>query len=177
MLDSITDLLKKETISLKEQYLHITESWANNYYNLCKTRSTWHEKEWCEFLGLKPRIANERLDSKSQFLTFPEGFYNTPRAKELRRYQDEVRKVTALSLQEYTKKELIRAEKHYEDSISKLAMRLLKKEMNISKISMNTTHIGVNIETIITDGQKTVRAWTIIAEGPVQRPHYRYLVK
>ena len=37
--------------------------------------------------------------------------------------------------------------------------------------------IGVNIESIITDGTKTVRAWTIVAEGEIQRPHYRYLIK
>jgi len=35
----------------------------------------------------------------------------------------------------------------------------------------------VNIETTLTDGEKMVRAYTIIAEGQVQRPHYRYLIK
>lgn len=37
--------------------------------------------------------------------------------------------------------------------------------------------LGVNIETTITDGVKKVRAFTIVAEGEIQRPHYRYLIK
>jgi hypothetical protein len=35
----------------------------------------------------------------------------------------------------------------------------------------------VNIDMTLTDGEKTVKAFTIIAEGQIQRPHYRYLVK
>jgi hypothetical protein len=66
---------------------------------------------------------------------------------------------------------------HYENSILKLALRIEKKELNQDKLEMVTSHIDINIETIISDGKQSVRAWTIIAEGPVQRPHYRYLVK
>ena len=66
---------------------------------------------------------------------------------------------------------------HYENSILKLALRIEAKELNQDKLEMVTSHIDVNISTTITDGDKTVRAWTIIAEGPIQRPHYRYLVK
>jgi hypothetical protein len=29
----------------------------------------------------------------------------------------------------------------------------------------------------LSDGEKVVKAFTIIAEGTIQRPHYRYLVK
>jgi hypothetical protein len=37
--------------------------------------------------------------------------------------------------------------------------------------------VGVNINITLTDGDKTVRAYTIVAEGEIQKPHYRYLVK
>ena len=66
---------------------------------------------------------------------------------------------------------------HYENSILKLALRIEQKELNQDKLEMVTSHIDVNISTTITDGDKSVKAWTIIAEGPIQRPHYRYLVK
>ena len=66
---------------------------------------------------------------------------------------------------------------HYNDSILKLALRIEKKELNQDKLELTTSHVDVNISTTITDGDKTVKAWTIIASGPVQRPHYRYLVK
>ena len=65
---------------------------------------------------------------------------------------------------------------HYEDSIAKLAARIEAKGLNVSNLKVKTSHIGVNIETVLTDGSKTVKAFTIIAEGQVQRPHYRYLV-
>jgi hypothetical protein len=66
---------------------------------------------------------------------------------------------------------------HYEFSIEKLAERIIKKGLNQDNLKIVTSHIGVNIETTINDGNKTVRAFTIIAEGEIQKPHYRYLVK
>ena len=69
------------------------------------------------------------------------------------------------------------AEQHYENSIQKLAARIEKKGLNTENLSVLTSHVGVNINTTLTDGIKTVRAFTIIAEGPIQRPHYRYLIK
>ena len=70
-----------------------------------------------------------------------------------------------------------KAELHYEGSIVKLANRIEKKGLIIEKLVVETSHIGVNINTTLTDGEKTVRAFTIIASGEIQRPHYRYLVK
>ena len=66
---------------------------------------------------------------------------------------------------------------HYEQSIQKLAFRIKGKGMNEDKIQVCNTYIGVNIETTITDGDKTINAFTIIAAGDIQRPHYRYLFK
>jgi hypothetical protein len=66
---------------------------------------------------------------------------------------------------------------HYENSIVKLAYRIEKKGLNLDKITVKTSHIGVNINTWITDGEQTVHAYTIIASGEIQRPHYRYLIK
>ena len=42
---------------------------------------------------------------------------------------------------------------------------------------MDSTYLDPNMSTIITDGKKVVRAFTIIASGAIQKPHYRYLVK
>lgn len=68
-------------------------------------------------------------------------------------------------------------EAHYEQSIEKLAFRIAQKGLNQESLTVTTSHIGVNIETTLTDGIKTVRAFTIIASGEIQKPHYRYLVK
>ena len=82
-----------------------------------------------------------------------------------------------MGLKTYLEKQEQTAEDHYENSILKLADRIEKKELNQSNLLVKTAHVGVNIETTLTDGEKTVRAFTIIAEGEIQRPHYRYLVK
>lgn len=67
--------------------------------------------------------------------------------------------------------------RHYEDSIVKLAGRIMAKGLNQAQLNVKTGHVGVNIETVLTDGIKSVRAFTIIASGPCVRPHYRYLIK
>jgi hypothetical protein len=43
--------------------------------------------------------------------------------------------------------------------------------------TVNSARVGVNFECIIKTVDITVKAWTIIAEGPINRPHYRYLIK
>lgn len=79
--------------------------------------------------------------------------------------------------QKFINSEKIKSENHYQQSILKLADRIEKKGLQKENLKFHTKEIGVNIETILTDGIKTVKAWTITAEGPIQRPHYRYLVK
>jgi len=49
--------------------------------------------------------------------------------------------------------------------------------LNVDNLQLSTSYLDPNISTKITDGKKTVNAWTIIASGPIQRPHYRYLIK
>jgi hypothetical protein len=58
-----------------------------------------------------------------------------------------------------------------------LAARVEAKELNIESIKVTSGFQNVNFECTITDGIKKVRAFTIIAEGEIVRPHYRYLIK
>lgn len=80
-------------------------------------------------------------------------------------------------MQMYVDQAVKNAEAHYINSIAKLAARIEKKGLNESTLKIETAYVGVNVETTLTDGVKTVKAWTIIAEGEIQRPHYRYLIK
>ena len=80
-------------------------------------------------------------------------------------------------VEDYTEIQVKKAEKHYYNSIEKLALRIAKKGLNESNLKMSTSYLDPNISTTITDGEKTVSAFTIIASGMIQRPHYRYLVK
>lgn len=72
------------------------------------------------------------------------------------------------------------AKLHYEDSMVKLTNRIIKKGLDFSKITIVTDLTRFdkgNIETTIKDGQRIVRAFTILAWGEVNAPHYRYLIK
>ena len=80
-------------------------------------------------------------------------------------------------VEEFTEIQVKKAEIHYSNSIEKLAFRIAKKGLNENNLKMSTTYFDPNISTIITDGEKTVSAYTIIASGRVQKPHYRYLIK
>jgi hypothetical protein len=80
-------------------------------------------------------------------------------------------------MQRYVDQAVKNAEAHYVSSIAKLAERISAKGLNESSLKIETAYVGVNIETTLTDGVKTVKAWTIIASGEVQKPHYRYLIK
>lgn len=174
-MNKIVDLLKKETVSLKEQYINKTIDWAKKDFDRYMIMSSWNEEKWAKYLDVPTRIANE--GSSMEFVTFHNGFYNTKKSREYKRMKDTIYNMKRLGLSEYILKAKKQAERHYEDSILKLSERILKKGLDEDNIKLSTSHIGVNIETTITDGNKTVRAFTIIAEGEIQRPHYRYLIK
>lgn len=171
----LVQLLTKETQSLKVQYVQKCIEWATVKYETLIKRSKWRDLQWCEYYGLEPRLANP--GTSMEFKTFPNGFYNTRTSRTYERERNECKNVAKMDKADYLKQTEKNAIRHYTDSIEKLAYRISQKGLDESNIKLHTTHIGVNIETTITDGHKTVRAWTIIASGVIQQPHYRYLIK
>lgn len=174
-MQKLIDILLKETDILKEEYIDKTEKWAKENFIRVEGLKKWTTERWCKYFNIEPRMANP--GSNMQFLTFPTGFYNTKNSKTYSRMQDEISKILRLGLSEYISHQKQYAEKHYVDSIQKLAYRCQKENLDIENIRVHTSKIGVNIDTLISDGHKTIKASTIIASGEVQRPHYRYLIK
>ena len=89
---------------------------------------------------------------------------------------DKLQSITEKGFESFLNSELKHAELHYEDSLNKLAERLVIKGIS-ENYKIESGYVGVNFEVNITHDLGTVKAWTIIAEGPIQRAHYRYLVK
>ncbi len=190
-METLTDLLKKETASLKRQYLEMCIDYATREYNS-------KMDEYDAIMDIQAahcadynsrKYTREELSAKYDEILFDAGYVSRS-FQPCRYYRDayavfQVKKLklkkhqvfTVRTLSEYVDKQKKRALNHYNDSILKLALRIEKKELNQDKLELTTSHVDVNISTTITDGDKTVKAWTIIASGPVQRPHYRYLVK
>ncbi len=73
-------------------------------------------------------------------------------------------------------KEVEEAKQSFDNKIHKLVFRMEEKGF-IGKVIVVSAFVGVNFECTITCGDKTINAYTIVAEGPIQRPHYRYLIK
>lgn len=174
-MEFLIEQLTANTQNLKEEFLLKTETWASSDYDSATKMSVWSEVEWCKFLGLQPET---RTYGSQSFFGFPKNFYNSSSSKVWRRAKDKVERTLRLKKSEYIKRELDLATQHYIASIEKLAHRIVKKGIDLDTIEMTNGRVGVNLEVIIKDSnEKFVRAWTIIAEGEIQRPHYRYLIK
>lgn len=153
-MTNLVELLKSETETLKVQYLQMTENWAvTNFESMKKS----------DFLYLYKGTTyhkNRHGSTKSEDAMF-----------------NKVANTLNKGFDAYLTGLIKDANDHYDSSIQKLAFRIESKGLNQELLKVETSHIGVNIETTLTDGNKTVRAFTIIAGGEIQRPHYRYLIK
>lgn len=171
------DLLVQNTQDLYNEYIKRTEEFAISYFNQMAERNRWNEKQWADFLGVGVRVANK--GKLTEFITFEEGFYNTKKSRVYRSKRNECSVVSKRGLQAQIDYELNKAEIHYQDSIKKLNDRLIKKGVpeGSENVIISNARVGVNLEITIQFNDIKVRAWTVVASGPVQRPHYRYLVK
>jgi len=172
---SLIDILKKETKSLKEQYMMFTNDYARKKFDSMVVATKYSIEEWYDLYSIKYTVPETGYGKGNAMID--SGEY---RKKDLYRMRDDRHRCFTIvngGFDKYLAKELKYAEMHYESSVIKLANRIEKKGLDIDNLSVTTSHIGVNINTTLTDGEKTVRAFTIVASGDIQRPHYRYLVK
>lgn len=172
-MDKIIKILETKTESFKATVIVLTREWAANNYETVSARKSFNEVQWCELLGITPavsRFSNGKLG-------FPDNFYNSSDSRTFNRLQTEAYKISAMGKDAYIAKEEANANNHFATSLAKLAFRIQSKDLNFNNLDVQALHVNVNLEITISDGVKTVRAFTIIASGPVQRPHYRYLIK
>lgn len=151
--------LIEQTTKFKEEYLLRTQQWAKSRF-VQMQRLT--EIEIVRERGVA--IGDKIGHSKASYA-----------------YWNMIRSVVRGGLESYLSKANEDAELHYTSSIKKLVNRIVKKNLNLSNITINTdyTRFGSDgsLETIITDGTTTIKAWTILACGEINAPHYRYLIK
>ncbi len=154
MKNTLIEILKKETESLKAQYVEMTKKWANVEFNrICNLDKRYSAKGSFEEMGSSNYYQAQKYLHRSGYLIISAG------------------------ADKFVEIQVKNAISHYEFSIEKLAFRIEKKGLDQSNLTVGTSHVGVNIDTTLTDGKKSVHAFTIIASGAIQRPHYRYLIK
>ena len=173
--------LTKETGEFRVKYLNQVEKWAKeqtvrnqtrmaNFKNMitevglasCKKRLVEDYNSPKTIAWLENRINNaivvhqDVIDSEGRWADGPKWKMNET---------------------EMVKRHRKQAERHFEAGLTKMVERVDTKGMISEKCRLSKISIDVNIEATVTDGNQSVRLFTIIASGPVQRPHYRYLCK
>lgn len=161
-METLYNKLKTETQTLLEQYIEKTKSYCVNRFKQMEEMNKWTYEKWVEVHGITFTIGGKQQRTLS---------------KSGHRLRNESYSVVSKGFDKFQEREIKKANLHYEGSLLKLVDRLVKKGVTDNFELINSS-LGVNFEILIKhpDGKFT-RAWTIIAEGEIQRPHYRFLVK
>jgi len=170
----IEKILREQTSELKEMFLQKTEEYSKSEFEASQVIMRRSEEEWCKYFGIESEIRNGRM-------TFPRNFHNTGRALTMSKLRNKAYSITYNGYEKFLEKNLLAAERHYDSSIVKLVTRLIEKAFTDENIVIENASLSaitgfeMRIKNTVTN--KIVRCWTIIAEGSIQRPHYRFLVK
>lgn len=173
-METLKNILLAQTAEFKAAFIAKTEAYAEREFNRIEKIAKWTAADYCDYFGITPRIVNQY---GKEFIVFPLDFYNSKNAKTQYNMERNAKSQVRKGREAFIANEVQNAETHYIQSIEKLAARVESKELNTESIQVIAGFQGVNFECTITDGTKKVRAFTIIAEGEIVRPHYRYLIK
>jgi hypothetical protein len=173
-MENLVEKLRQETKELKTEYLERVKTWAANEFDHLERVNGWGVLEWCQFLGIEPRKESNAV-TNSYF--YPKNFHNTKASKTQFLLRRKANAAVRAGKEALVGRAIQDAEKHYDAATEKLADRVKAKGLSVEAVEVVTGRVGVNMEVTISDGAKTVRAFTIVASGEIQRPHYRYLIK
>lgn len=154
--------LKNQTTGLKEAYIAKTKSYRENQFDfMVKKYGQYTYEDW---LAKFPAISKWNGSRET-----------TTVSKEGNQLRAEVSAMKREGKEKYVKSYMKLAEMHYNQSLEKLGYKITEAGFDTNKVKLSSSSVGVNFSTEVTDGTKYMRAYTIIAEGPIKAPHYRYL--
>lgn len=156
-------LLFEKTVDLKLAFIEKTKKYAKNTFDRAMHRKDWTYEQWLENFSKVEKIGGREFTKLSKIGVA---------------LREELRYFLQNGYDAFEATEVKYAEQHYKNSILKLAYRLREKGiLDNTVLEISSGKVDVNFECYIKHNGITTKAWTIIAEGPVQRPHYRYLIK
>jgi hypothetical protein len=169
--DGLAETLRKHTQDLYEAYLTKTKEYAARMYKVATENYSRPLESFFEAYGIVKVESEKHGRLVWDILPASRGAYTRLQKDRSTWYSIKVQ-----SYEAFEAKEVSHAKDHYENSLLRLAARLTAKGItgNFTAVS---GRVGLNFEVTITHGETVTRAWTIIAEGPIVRAHYRYLVK
>lgn len=157
---TLKNILMEQTQNLYLQYKRDLLRSEANYWDSMLERFSWKHSDFSNLFSYMK-------DNRYKWVTID---------KEISK-RDKL-KYTFKTKEAYLSHIEVNAKKYFDSKIDKLVDRLISKGVTTTNgIEILTNQIGVNFETIINIGDETWKAYTIYAEGEVNVPHYRYLVK
>jgi hypothetical protein len=165
MKNELIELLQKELSAMKADYITKVESWnLKEFARIIVFLNDISKLSYSDLLkkyGKFYEIRGKKIDY------IPQKFHDKV---------TEAKKKFNAGLDELIASEKLKAEKRFDISIAKIASIIETKKLDTStlKIDLKQTIAGTFSATI-TDGNQTIFVRTIIAEGTIQRPHYRVI--
>jgi len=155
------EILLANTSDMKEEYLRWTEKWAGEQVERNINRKNRYSEKYgkVNMDGIRSMTAVE----KKVYYNEQKFYYNSA--------------PYIFDVVSFTKRALYDSEQHYLSNLENISRRLIIKKMLPVDTKIHSSRIGVNLDLTMTNSETYVKAWTIIASGPIQRPHYRYLIK
>lgn len=170
----ITDLTKK-TQELKKKFIQMTKDAAKRMFDHYIARNQWTLDQWYDAYGIKYTYV---MQCGVMTAVIDRTEYHKKNYYKVEPERTKVKWIVKNGYEYFEAEEVKYAERHYKDSIEKLAYRLEQKGiLTTGKYKIKNEWIGVNLHLTIEHDNQITKAWTIIAEGPIKRAHYRYLIK
>lgn len=168
-----------KTTEFKADYIIKTKAFATRAFANMTEWNNSTDIQWFERFGIKYEMkAGYGANKDHQYPTPVSGTYNGRSYYKMRNEREEFAKIVKAGYEAYETKEVATAERHFKYSIEKLGRILNDKGVtDETEFTITSGYVGVNFECVINHAGGITRAWTIIAEGPIVRPHYRYLIK
>jgi hypothetical protein len=169
--NGLVETLRKHTQDLYEVFIEKTKEYAARMHKVATDNYNQPLASFYPSYG----IELETVESYGRIIE--RVTEKTRRAyTELQRNRSKWYEIASKPFEVFEAKEVKHANDHYESSLLRLAARLEAKGIK-GDFTAVSGRVGLNFEVVIRHGDTTTRAWTIIAEGPIVRAHYRYLVK
>lgn len=99
------------------------------------------------------------------------------RKKDLQYMLNDCKFPFGMSTDKLIEKQVEAASNWFDASVAKLAGKIEDKGINAETMAISNSYVDRNLNTIISDGEKKIKAQTIFANGEIKRPHFRYLIK
>jgi len=170
-MQTLKEKLEQSTQELLSEYLLKTTIYCENKFKEVEEKASWSYEKWMELYSVP--LGYMRFDRATGTKVPAMTLSKSGDSK-----RNEISSLHRMGYEKFLERELKLANLHYQQSLDKLVYRLEQKGIVGNEFEVAHQRLGVNFEVIINlSNGNVVKAWTIIAEGPIIRPHYRFLVK